>query len=488
MRILIVLALALAGCAAIELPLGRQGKDVDADCRSWFEALDEAVDRAGVRDAEADRLAGFPALRVNRLTAALAPRARSSDEAFSAWLQQLQQLDASARQVEIANLPGSVGVAPGRLGDCSQRLTASITSDPVTRGLLLDRARVPDRYSTLARAAGLYAFTRVPFFAGVRAWERDRRQAIEDARASPRAARRLAPEAAFAMPPNTAPAIVGFTHDAIGLPRIDAEQAERLLAAHAPVFDIETQGAFDAIGAPAWGADGHIGVDALQPVVYQRLSHTLVRGQALVQLVYTLWFPERPRSGNFDLLSGTLDGVILRITLAPDGRPLMLDTIHACGCYHLFFPAPGVTLRQGAPANEEWAFVPAPLPDLTPGSRFVVRIASATHYVLGVSATAQASSASWAYRRRPEAELRRLPLPQGGTRSLYGPDGLVAGSERDERFLFWPMGIASAGAMRQWGHHATAFVGRRHFDDADLIERRFEIEDMPPPAQAGSTH
>jgi hypothetical protein len=27
--------------------------------------------------------------------------------------------------------------------------------------------------------------------------------------------------------------------------------------------------------------------------------------------------------------------------------------------------------------------------------------------------------------------------------------------------------------MRQWGHHATAFVGRRHFDDADLLDRRF---------------
>ena len=36
-------------------------------------------------------------------------------------------------------------------------------------------------------------------------------------------------------------------------------------------------------------------------------------------------------------------------------------------------------------------------------------------------------------------------------------------------------GALDAGAMRQWGHHATAFVGRRHFDDADLIERRFVI-------------
>jgi hypothetical protein len=28
--------------------------------------------------------------------------------------------------------------------------------------------------------------------------------------------------------------------------------------------------------------------------------------------------------------------------------------------------------------------------------------------------------------------------------------------------------------MRQWGRHATAFVGRRHFDDADLLDRHFE--------------
>jgi len=27
--------------------------------------------------------------------------------------------------------------------------------------------------------------------------------------------------------------------------------------------------------------------------------------------------------------------------------------------------------------------------------------------------------------------------------------------------------------MRIWGRHATAFVGMRHFDDADLFERYF---------------
>jgi len=38
------------------------------------------------------------------------------------------------------------------------------------------------------------------------------------------------------------------------------------------------------------------------------------------------------------------------------------------------------------------------------------------------------------------------------------------------------MGIPSAGAMRQWGRHATAFVGRRHFDGADLLEKRFVLQ------------
>jgi hypothetical protein len=43
------------------------------------------------------------------------------------------------------------------------------------------------------------------------------------------------------------------------------------------------------------------------------------------------------------------------------------------------------------------------------------------------------------------------------------------------------MGIASAGAMRQWGHHATAFVGRRHFDDPNLLDERFVLADGPQP-------
>ena len=66
-------------------------------------------------------------------------------------------------------------------------------------------------------------------------------------------------------------------------------------------------------------------------------------------------------------------------------------------------------------------------------------------------------------------------MKNGQARSMFDDKGIVPGTSRKERMLLWPMGVKDAGAMRQWGHHATAFIGRRHFDDADLLERYFEF-------------
>jgi hypothetical protein len=63
-----------------------------------------------------------------------------------------------------------------------------------------------------------------------------------------------------------------------------------------------------------------------------------------------------------------------------------------------------------------------------------------------------------------------LPLPGGGHRSAFESDGLIPSTRRPERFLLWPLGVSSPGAMRQWGTHAIAFIGKRHFDDPDLLD------------------
>lgn len=59
---------------------------------------------------------------------------------------------------------------------------------------------------------------------------------------------------------------------------------------------------------------------------------------------------------------------------------------------------------------------------------------------------------------------------------MFNENGIVPGTERAERWLLWPMGIPNVGAMRQWGHHAIALLGRRHFDDPGLLDGLFRVK------------
>ena len=443
------LALALAASACSTLAPSPLPAD---DCTRWFEQLDAAVNAAGVRDAQDTPIEGFAGLRVDRFG-----QATRDSLAPAAWIERAAMLDRDARAAELANLPPDafpIGAAANaqaareRSDACRERLRAHVAADPAARRALLDRATVPERYATPLRAIGLYPLLRWPFFAGVSALEVRHRHVVERWSAAPPPLQRFVP----------------------------ADDDDVPLA-----FEIELQrdgslAAFDRFGVPTWSerAAAAAQIDTAQPVVYRRRANALYGGRVLRQDVFTLWFPERPSTGRFDLLAGALDGVIVRLTYGPDGTPWMLDTVHACGCYHMFFPTEGVRARDDAPRFEEWAFVPAPLPPRPPGRRWVVRIASGTHYVSGLALDGAAAGSPQRFTLRDEDELRSLPAGSA-RRSLYGPDGLVAGSERGERFLFWPMGIGSAGAMRQWGHHATAFVGRRHFDDPNLLAERFVL-------------
>jgi hypothetical protein len=401
----------------------------------------------------------------------------------------LQQLENEGRAVEIGNLSrqsfaladvNDAAAARKRSADCAAAWRAPLQTDAALRNQLLASATVPDRYATWQRAVGLYPLVRWPFFAGVETWQREHQAQVERWAAAPPAMQRFVPDGIAPTAAHVAGLWRNRALDPLGLPQFQPDEAATLLAAHAPVIEIENRGDFDRFGALVW-RDPAVAptVDTAISVLYQRLAATRYRGRWLLQLVYTLWFPERPPRSRIDLLAGALDAVVVRITLAPDdGRPLLVDTMHGCGCYHLFLPTPEVLLRGDAPTDVEWAFSPITLPVPQAGQRFVIRLDSASHYVVG--ATLDDGRPGAPYDLRSESVLRSLPMPQGGTRSVFGPDGLVPGSERAERFLFWPMGIASAGAMRQWGHHATAFVGRRHFDDADLIEARFVIPRLEP--------
>lgn len=466
--LLIALVAVLSGCAGLPA-VDRADAGEDArGCLAWYEALDRAVDAQGARDAGETRIDGFPYLRTDRFGASFRDAARTDAQLRKSLLAHLADLDQRARRIEIANLPATQRPEQNRLALCGARLAAADEANPARIGALLDRLAVPDDYSTAKRAAGLYALSSIPFFAGVTRWQEDT-QAVFASNKSTLGLTRFAAAVATEAPINLA----GKPRNAMGIPALTASELQQLLARHAPVLDVTTRGAADRFGAMHWRSGG-FEVDTQVPVGYTRIAFTRFNGETLLQLVYTYWFPARPAGGAFDLLSGKLDGLMVRITLDTDGAPLIVDSIHACGCYQLFFPTPRLAPRPPPEPQIEWAFVPKRLPLLSDGERVAIRVAPGTHYLEDIGVVAASMAGASAYSLIDDDQLRSLPVGRDENRSLYGSDGIVAGSERGERFLFWPMGIASPGAMRQWGRHATAFVGRRHFDDADLIERRFE--------------
>jgi len=464
-----------AGCTTGRLATHSQ-------CQEWFVDLDAKVAAAGVRDAQDSRVDGFPYLRVSRLLASLRERAAERPDALATLAGRMRALDHDARRHEVDNLPDDAlelnrTEALHRTQDCGMQLVAADLLEARRRAALVAAAQVPDDYSTAMRAFGVYSLTSIPFSSGVKRFEEEIRGAFaaELSAASNRV--RYAPPTGRPLSREVVKSLLARAQfDPLGQPLISGRELDALAATYAPSFDIAVAGDYDRFGALRWRrGEAAPAIDATEPVVYAQAAYTRYGETVLLQIVYTLWFPERPAASSLDILAGRLDGVVWRVTLAPDGEPIMHDSIHPCGCYHWFFPSPRAKPRAAPDASEEWAFAPQGMPRLRDGERPVVSIASATHFIERVGVVAGPDSLVH-YSLRRYDELRSLSRMDGRRRSVFGPDGLIAGTERGERFLYWPMGIASAGAMRQWGRHATAFVGRRHFDDADLLERRFALD------------
>jgi hypothetical protein len=496
-------------------------------CADWYAALDAEIDSAGVRDAGAVRLPGFAHLRVDRFTASLAGALGAANNrpegqaAQAALLQRLQQLDLQARSYEIANLPiqvrmrlahsleaGVVGPASAvqstatllqRTQTCAARLTAHDTASPQRMTALLQRLQVPDDYVTAYRIAGVYALSRYPFAAGVRKMEAERVAVLATDNPPETGSTRLR----YAPPSNAASLtaaqvsrmLAPAATDPLQVPTPSVADLERLFTQFAPHFEIDTASNDDLPGSLVWrsgapsDAQPTLALDTSAPALYRQVATTRYQGRNLLQLVYTLWFAARPPApgSTLDMLAGQLDGVVWRVTLAPDGTPLLYDSMHPCGCYHLFFPTPAAQPKPAPDAGIEWAFVPTVLPAVGPQDSITLRIAARTHYVDRVTvgpiegpapiAGGAAAHSTTPYAWRDYHSLRSLPLgASADRRSVFNPQGFIDGTDRAERWLFWPMGIERAGSMRQWGKHATAFVGRRHFDDATLLEQRFVFD------------
>jgi hypothetical protein len=486
---------ALGGCALAPVePRVAPPDSLVARCERLYAVLDEAAAAAGVQDGGEGRVEGFPYLRADRFLASFRD-APLDEAALRSWVDALVGLDRAARRAELENLPRAARSAvTARLAadgwpetepavlieGCSGTLRDHDLADPATRARLRGDVRVPDDYDTWKRVIGLYAFTSMPFAYGVRRYEAEvkatYRMPLEQLPVRGALVRYAPRENVTLDGPEVAATLTRSVAGPLKIPSPAGEDLARLAAAFAPVLEIDEVDGNDRIGSPVLRADGAPGVDAARPVAFARIAHARVGDHVLLQIVYSFWFPARPKTSAFDLLGGHVDGLTWRVTLARDGHPVLFDAMHNCGCYHMFFPTPQAGLRNQPYTIEEQALVPQALPALAPQDRLVLHIASRTHYLERVTVAAGDTLAPGRrYTIAGYDALRSLPSPEGARRSFFGPDGIVPGTERGERWLFWPMGVPEPGAMRQWGRHATAFVGRRHFDDPFLIERYFEL-------------
>jgi hypothetical protein len=246
---------------------------------------------------------------------------------------------------------------------------------------------------------------------------------------------------------------------------------------YAPVWEVQTEAKYDRIGTPFLTSTGELDIDTRQPRTYTLISFTRFGKEILTQMNYIIWFPARPKEHALDIYGGVLDGVNYRVTLDKSGEPLLYETIHNCGCYYEAYPTRRLKVR------EKIAYPEPPLilksPELTPSKeRLTVAMESRTHYVQHFYTSARRSQPETAvYVLADYGELRSLPDSKGGRRSMFTPDSLAPGSERLERWILWPTGVVSPGAMRQWGRHAVAFMGERHFDDPDSMNKMFMEND-----------
>jgi hypothetical protein len=461
-----LLVAGIAGCATTPSELSPSATAETAACLDAFQVSERAITRAGRADVEARRIPGIPFLRVNRLLAAFVGEATTVVQK-RAWLARAAALDKRGRNAEHANLENPLAPALDlQIAQCRDALQSVYADDPTTwQQIKSGAAPIADNYATWKRVLGLYPLSAQPVLAGVKRLHRTAAVVAITAHD--------ASGFGYTYPELRARNVSATSRDALGIPVLDDLHVSTLLQRHAPDFRIADDRLDDRIGRVVAARPGEFRVDPNQPTVYTATSFTRFGDATLIQLIYSIWFPARPREQRFDLLGGHLDAITWRVTLDLDGTPLIYDAMHNCGCYHMFFP--GARLRRRSQVNEfaEPLWVPLEIPAAWP-DRLSVRIASGTHYISAVGPREAAADAQQPLKVEQLDSLRSIATGAGHNVSLYDDTGLVRSSQRLERFLLWPMGVQSPGAMRQWGHHATAFVGRRHFDEARLIDRYFE--------------
>jgi hypothetical protein len=238
-------------------------------------------------------------------------------------------------------------------------------------------------------------------------------------------------------------------------------------------------------GAEVKSAQPLIDVDS--PTVYTYVESHEISGQTVKQLVYTFWFPERPKlKGGFDPEVGSTQGAIIRISLNADNRPVLFENVSSYGCYYKIFPSKRLetmaAAQYGSPLerkkfsleNDVPRKIDAHIPNIVQESerpRIIASYTAGAHDVASVEPYLEEDDAvserGMRYRLVAYEALESLPF-NGATISMFDEDGLVRNADRPEATLLAASGIYHAGTPRQRGT-LMIYFDQADFDDPALL-------------------
>ena len=227
---------------------------------------------------------------------------------------------------------------------------------------------------------------------------------------------------------------------------VSAQPDGTLLARYAPVFILENvQRSYNRIGTPAVrgdSADPDVYVDSNAPGIYAQERSFQYQGKQYTNLIYRVHFEKTPFP---HLTSGRNLGLLVIITLNQHDQPLLLTSVHTCGCYLAFVPTsylpPSAYPDHWTPGGQD--VYGEHLPGLMVMDReehspyrFALRLRSETHRVMDI---ALLSAADWSGRSdyvavplKAMAELKALPFGSGKI-SFFETEGARRGYVRNSQ-------------------------------------------------------
>ncbi|WP_221073948.1 hypothetical protein [Agarivorans aestuarii] len=242
-------------------------------------------------------------------------------------------------------------------------------------------------------------------------------------------------------------------------------QGRHLLDKFAPQWLIENAHQDNLPGKPIWlGEQLQVVTDTA--ISFSLISYGRYKQQTTIQLNYILWFKQRPELSAVDWVAGQHDAVIFRIHLTPQLDILAYDSIHLCGCWYTLM------LPNGQPyqALQDSAQEPVLMHRVDAQTKMRISISADTHQIVGLAPAEENTELKTIEYQSLAWQQLNLLAKADLTQSVFDRQGYVHGSQRLERWFFWPMGVKQPGSLRRFGDHAISFVGERYFDQAYLLE------------------